>query len=95
MVHIGHIHTRDCIIITTKTLNLNDNIAIFPNCLYSETQVQLSQWVFRYLLPLETVDVEVKVKTMRGIHMFRRDRTTQIISCNPWSTKLCPYPSLI
>ena len=32
---------------------------------------------------------------MRGIHIFRRDRTTQVISCNLWSTKLCPYPSLI
>ena len=50
---------------------------------------------FRCLLPIETVDFEVKVKTMRGIHMFRRDWTTQIISCNPWSTRLCPYPSLI
>ena len=50
---------------------------------------------FRCLLPLETVDVEIKVKMMRGIHMFRRDRTTQVISCNPWSTRLHPYPSLI
>ena len=32
---------------------------------------------------------------MRGIHTFRRDRTTQVISCNPWSTRLHPYPSLI
>ena len=29
---------------------------------------------FRCLLPLETVDIEVKVKMMRGIHTFRRDR---------------------
>ena len=50
---------------------------------------------FRCLLPLETVDVEVKVKMMKGTHMFRRDRTTQVISCNPWSARLCPYPSLI
>ena len=50
---------------------------------------------FRCLLPLETVNVEVKVKKMRGIHMFRRDRTTQVISCNPWSTKFHPYLSLI
>ena len=32
---------------------------------------------------------------MRGIHTFRRDWTTQVISCNPWSTRVCPYPSLI
>ena len=27
--------------------------------------------------------------------MFQRDRATQVISCDPWSTGLCPYPSLI
>ena len=27
---------------------------------------------FRFLLPIENVDVEVKVKMMRGIHTFRR-----------------------
>ena len=27
--------------------------------------------------------------------IFRRDRTTQVISCNPWSTRLYSYPSLI
>ena len=52
-------------------------------------------WYFRCLLPLETVDVEVKVKTMRGIYMFRRGNTTQVILCNLWSTRLHPYPSLI
>ena len=50
---------------------------------------------FRYLLPEETVDIEVKVKMMRGIHMFRRDHTTQVMSCKPWSSRFCPYPSLI
>ena len=49
----------------------------------------------RCLLPIETADVEVKIKTMRGIHMFRRDQTSQVISCSPWSTNLHPYPSLI
>ena len=50
---------------------------------------------FRYLLQEETIDVEVKVKTMKGIHTFRRDCTTQIISCKPWSPRLQPYPSLV
>ena len=50
---------------------------------------------FRCLLPEETVDVEVKVRTMRGIHTFRRDHTTQVISCKPWSPQLHPYTSLI
>ena len=46
-------------------------------------------------LPVEMVDVEVKVKTMQGIHTSRRERTSQFIKCNPQSTRLCPYPSLI
>ena len=50
---------------------------------------------FRCLLPAEMVDVEVEVKIMHGIHMFWRDRTSQIIKYNPWSARLHPYPSLI
>ena len=50
---------------------------------------------FRCLLPIETVKVEVKVKMMRVIHTFRRDCITQVISSNPLSTMICPYPSLI
>ena len=50
---------------------------------------------FRCQLPVEMVDVEVKVKTMQGIHMFRRDRTSKVINCNPWSKKLDPYLCLI
>ena len=50
---------------------------------------------FRYLLPEETVDIEVKVRTMKGIHTFKRDHTTQIISYKPWSPRLCPNPSLV
>ena len=49
---------------------------------------------FQCLLPEETIDVEAKVISMRGIHTFRRDCTTQIITCKPWSSRLCPYPSL-
>ena len=47
------------------------------------------------LSPVETVDVELKVKIMQGIHTFSQDRTFQVIKCNPWSTKLHPYPSLV
>ena len=50
---------------------------------------------FRCLLPEDTIDMEVNVKTMEGIHTFRRDCTTQIISCKPWSPRIWPYPSLV
>ena len=46
-------------------------------------------------LPVETVDMELKEKMMQGIHTFRWDRTYQVIKCNPRSTRLCPYPSLV
>ena len=50
---------------------------------------------FRYRLPVDMVDVEVRITSMQGIHTFRRDRTCQIIKCNPWSTRLCPHPTII
>ena len=50
---------------------------------------------FRCHLPVEMVDVEVRITSMQGIHMFRRDRTCQIIKYNPWNTRLCPHPTII
>ena len=50
---------------------------------------------FRCKLPVEVVDVEVKITSMQGMHTFRRDWTTQLIKCTPWSTKLCPHPTII
>ena len=50
---------------------------------------------FRCCLQVETVDVEVKITSMQGIPTFKRNRTCQIIKCNPWSTRLHPIPTLI
>ena len=33
-------------------------------------------------LPVETVDVEVRITLMQGTHMLRRDWTCQLIKCN-------------
>ena len=30
-----------------------------------------------------------------GAHMFRRDKTCQVIKYNPWSMRLCPHPTII
>ena len=46
-------------------------------------------------LPVEVVDMEVKITSMQGMHIFRRDRTMQLIKCTPWSTRLCPHPTII
>ena len=50
---------------------------------------------FRCKLPIEVVNVEVKITSMQGTHIFRRDWTMQVIKCTPWSTRLCPYPTII
>ena len=50
---------------------------------------------FRCKLLVEVVDVEVKITSMQGMHIFRRDQTTQLIKCTPWSTRLCPHPAII
>ena len=50
---------------------------------------------FRCKLPIEVVDVGVKVTSMQGTHIFKRDRMTQLIRCVPWTTKLCPHPNII
>ena len=50
---------------------------------------------FRCKLPIEVVDLEVKIMSMQGTHIFRRDQTIQVIKCTPWSTRLCPHPTII
>ena len=50
---------------------------------------------FRCKLLIEVVDVEVKITSMQGTHIFRRDWTTQVIKCTPWSTRLHPHPTII
>ena len=50
---------------------------------------------FRCRLPVEVVDIEVKITSMQGTHIFRRDRTTQLIKCTLWSSRLCPHPTII
>ena len=50
---------------------------------------------FRCQLPVEVVDVEVKITSMQGTHIFRRDRMTQLIKCTWWSMRLCPHPTIV
>ena len=50
---------------------------------------------FRCKLPVEVVDVEVKITSMQGTHIFRQYQTTQWIKCTPWNTRLWPHPTII
>ena len=49
---------------------------------------------FQCQLPEDTIEVEVTVQTTKGIHTFKRDHSTQLISCRPWTSRYQPYPSL-
>ena len=46
-------------------------------------------------LPVEVVDMEVKITSMQGTHLYKRDRTTQVTKCIPWTTKTHPHPNII
>ena len=39
--------------------------------------------------------IEVKITSMQGTHVFKRDRTSHLIKCTPWNTRLCPHPTII
>ena len=50
---------------------------------------------FRCKLPVEVVDVEVKITSMQGTHIFRRDRMTQLVRCMLWTPNLCLHPNMV
>ena len=50
---------------------------------------------FRCRLPIEVADDEVKITSMQGMHIFQRYRTTQLIKCTLWSTRLHPHPTIV
>ena len=49
---------------------------------------------FQCQLPEDTIGVDVTVWAMKGIHTFKRDYLTQVISYRPWTSQLHPYQSL-
>ena len=50
---------------------------------------------FKCKLPMEVVDVEVKVMFMQGTHLYKRDWTTQVTKCVPWTNNIGPHPNII
>ena len=50
---------------------------------------------FRCKLPVEVVDMEVKITSMQRTHMLRRDRMTQLVRCMPWTPNLPLHPNMV
>ena len=86
LVHIGFQLSRNCIRQYRYFFRMACVLANLCNFLNGSFQCQLLE---------DTIDVEVTVRTMKGIHTIKRAHTTQVISCRPWSSQLCPFSSLV
>ena len=43
---------------------------------------------FKCKLPMEEVDVEVKIMSMQGTHLYKRDWTMQVTKYLPWTNNI-------
>ena len=50
---------------------------------------------FKCQLPEDTKDMEITVRTLKGIHTFRKYCATQLSMCSQWCSQIRPFPSLI
>ena len=57
--------------------------------------MQLPAWLLQVQTPSRGGGHGSETTSMQGMHIFRRDRTTQLIKCTPWSTRLHPHPTII
>ena len=44
---------------------------------------------------VEVVDVEVKVTSMQGTHLYKRDQTMQVTKCVLWTNNIHPHSNII
>ena len=49
---------------------------------------------FLCTLPQDTINADITVCTLKGIHTFRKDRNTHMSRCSPWGMEVKPFPSL-
>ena len=47
----------------------------------------------RTSLPTDMVDVDLTIRTVKGIYMYRKDHTAESTIFTPWSKKVIPFPS--
>ena len=85
LAHLGFQHSRNCISQPRYFSRMNFNI---------RAQCDFIFYNFHCTLPRDTMDVEVTIWTVDGIHTYRKDRMTQVALCSPWSRQVKPFPSL-
>ena len=50
---------------------------------------------FKCKLPMEVADVEVKIMSMQGTDLYKRDWTTQVTKCLLWTNNIRPHPTIV
>ena len=50
--------------------------------------------LIRTSLPTDTVDVDLTIRTVKGIYMYRKDYTAVSTIFTLWGKKIIPFPSL-
>ena len=58
------------------------------------TKCDLFYGFLKYAFAEDTIDVDLKVHTLKGIHTFKKDYKSQATKCSPLGTGVQPYPSL-
>ena len=64
-------------------------------------RVQLPAWIFQVQATSRSSGcgsqnhVYAGDAHMQGMHIFRRDRMTQLVRCMPWTSNLCPHPNMV
>ena len=48
----------------------------------------------KWSLPPNTIEVDLKFHTLKGMHTYKKDYKTQINCCSPWEAEIIPYPEL-
>ena len=54
-------------------------------------------FIFRSIrtgLPIDTVNVELMVRMVKGIYTYRKDHMAKSTVFSPWSKTIIPFPSL-
>ena len=70
--------TRNDVVQLRNSINSGTFLILDMACLL-QPECKFLHRFFRCKLPVEVVDMEVKVTSMQGMHIFRWDRTTQLI----------------
>ena len=45
-------------------------------------------------LPMDTIDIELMVRMVKGIYTYKKDHTDESTVFSPWSRTVIPFPSL-